>query len=142
MTMKFPVSKIEPVQAKLEMGALDKPALEVSFKRFEIPMQNSAGAHALLFDAPLSANFISLPCVDLGVLQTQSFGYPVNPAEGYIDASVYFEDVHNPVDITNLEFGPLVDGRLKLTVVSRWLMSYEGTAFDDFDLVFSVSLGD
>ena len=38
-------------------------------------------------------------------LAGQHFTFPVNPAEGYIDGSVYLHGRHHPVDVTALHFG-------------------------------------
>ncbi len=38
-------------------------------------------------------------------LAGRSFAFPVNPAEGYIDGSMYLHGRHHPVDVTTLHFG-------------------------------------
>ncbi len=137
---KFPVSSIHPTQAKLGVGGFGKPSIEVWFTPFTLAASEDEGAEILDFDGTLRADFIALPTTDLVLLQNKSFDFPINPKDGYIDASIYFSHVHNPVDITKLEFGNLTDGKVPLTITSKWIMTYEGTGFEDFDLTFSVSL--
>jgi hypothetical protein len=135
----FPVSSIQPERARISKGPLSGYALEVDFSPLFVCAEG-ADADPLEFKTSLRADFIDLPTVELAELQNRTFDFPCNPEEGYIDASVYFMDVHNPVDITSLRFGELTDGALVLTVVSRWILSFEGTGFEDFDLTFSVPL--
>lgn len=39
------------------------------------------------FNSSLRADFINLPTTELSRLQNKTFDFPVNPADGYIDAS-------------------------------------------------------
>lgn len=71
-------------------------------------------------------------------LQGKVFDFPVNPDDGYVDGSIYFAGAHNPVDITRIEFGQIIDGQVLLTINSSWVLSFEATGFDDFDFTFSV----
>lgn len=137
---KFPVSRIRPLQAKLDVGASGEPSLEVSFAPFTLTTSGNEGSEFLDFDSSLHADFINLPTTELSRLQNKTFDFPVNPEDGYIDASFYFANVHNPVDITKLVFGNFCNGKVKLTMVTNWIMTYESTGFEDFDLTFSVSL--
>ncbi|MBI1770964.1 MAG: hypothetical protein HYR68_01095 [Burkholderiales bacterium] len=43
--------------------------------------------------------------VDPRKLAGHSFAFPANPAEGYIDGSMYLQGRHHPVDVTALHFG-------------------------------------
>ncbi|MEO3414462.1 hypothetical protein AAFO92_07395 [Roseovarius sp. CAU 1744] len=137
---KFPVSKIRPLQAKLALGASGKPSIEVSFAPFTLTTSEKEGSELLDFNTTLQADFINLPTTELSRLQNKTFDFPANPKDGYIDASFYFSNVHNPVDITKFVFGDFCDGKVPLTMVTKWVMTYENTGFEDFDLTFSVSL--
>lgn len=138
--VKFPVSSIRPVEAKLTVGTADAPSIEVSFAPFTLSTSEKEGSELLDFNTTLRADFIDLPTTELTSLQNRTFDFPTNPEVGYIDASIYFSHVHNPVDITKLVFGIFADEEVSLTIVSRWIMTYEGTDFEDFDLTFSVPL--
>ena len=136
----FPTHQLRALSGRLFRGALDKPALEVAFAPFTIPSADPEDPAPIPFESPLRADFIALPTVDLAALQGRVFDFPVNPDEGYIDGSIYFMDRHNPVDITRLAFGPMVQGQVRLTVTCTWVLTFEGTGFADADHVFSVDL--
>ena len=59
-------------------------------------------------------------------LSGRSFGFPINPKPGYIDGSMYLFDVHNPVDVTKIDFGIaeglILPAKLELAIDFR----YEG----------------
>ena len=57
------------------------------------------------------ATSFELEAIDFGTqsiaeLANNTFSFPVNPEEGYIDGSIYLTNVHNPVDVTEIAFGP------------------------------------
>jgi len=137
---EFPVARLKPSFAKLFMGNLNQPALEIHFEPFSVQDQFEGEILSDAFDRPLMANFIALPSVDVAELSGWCFEFPLNPDDGYIDASVYFRERHNPVDISRLEFAKDADGQITLTVASRWLMTLEGSASNDFDYMFTVPM--
>jgi hypothetical protein len=104
------------------------------FEDFELETQDG---ETVSFASSIRADFVRLPTADLKYLQNQGFDFPINPDDGYIDASVYFCHAHNPVDISRIEFGAFEGDAVRLKVFSRWLMEFEGTGFNDFDYEFS-----
>ena len=52
-------------------------------------------------------DFIRIGLVDWRDLPGRAFVFPVNPAEGYVDGSVYFGHQHHYADLTRLHFGRL-----------------------------------
>lgn len=137
---EFPVANLKPCFATLFLGSLSKPCIEVHFEPFAVQDPFEGEIFSDDFDEPLRADFIELPTVNAGELLGQVFDFPLNPAEGYIDASVYFRNRHNPVDISRLEFGRGDAGEHTMTVTSRWLMTLEGSASNDFDYTFTVPI--
>jgi hypothetical protein len=69
--------------------------------------------------------FIRLPTDDVRDLVRRSFEFPVNPAAGYIDGSVYIAAKHNPVNVRQVRFGDLVDGRIAVTIVGEIVFEFE-----------------
>lgn len=132
----FPIEKLKPHKAILTQNGFGDPCIQIAFEPFSIP----DGEEVLELNSPLHIDLPEVLNTDLGNLQNQEFSFPVNPEEGYIDASIYFYNAHNPVDITKIKFGALVENTLMMDITSRWLMSFEGTGFEDFDLTFSVKL--
>lgn len=138
--IEFPSSKLQPCSATLSMGNLNKPALKVHFKPFSVQEQFEREVISYEFDHPLRADFIELPTVNAVDLLDQVFDFPINQTDGCIDASVYFRDRHNPVAISRLEFGKDAEGQIVVIVVSRWLMTFERSAANDFDYTFTVAV--
>ena len=138
--MEFPVSSLRPTQARLVIGATGQPSIVVSFAQFALASPDEEESEALHFDTEPRADFVDLPTTDLNILRNRAFEFPENPADGYIDASVYFANTHCPVDITKLVFGNLENGEISMTMVTKWIMTLEGTGFDDFDLTFTVQI--
>lgn len=134
----FPKDRLVPISARLTAAALAEAGLEIAFKPFSVP--DPDGGDALAFDRPLIAEGIEWPANSIADLIGRALHFPINPEDGYIDASVYFADVHNPVDITTLRFDAGPEGGIIVTITSRWLMAFEGTGFDDFDVTFTVPI--
>lgn len=65
-------------------------------------------------------------------LLVETFTFPVNPEDGYIDGSVYFFAAHSPVDITEIKFGESTNGKLPMTLESSWVLEFELTGFKNF----------
>lgn len=137
---EFPVSSLKPRFASLFTGNLNKPAIEIHFEPFTVQYQFEGETISDDFDQPLRADFVDLPTTNLAELLGQVFEFPINPDDGCIDASLYFRHAHNPIDISQLEFGKDAGGEFTMTVASRWLMTFEGTAPNDFDYRFTVRL--
>jgi len=91
------------------------------------------------------ATSFELESIDFGTqniveLASNTFTFPVNPEEGYIDGSIYLANVHNPADVTEIAFGPYNDSTISATITLRILFSFEGHAFQDTDLVLNTLL--
>jgi hypothetical protein len=136
----FPATNLKPQSAKLSSDNSSRLSIEVIFAHFSVVDPTDAVGAQLAFDAPLRADFTQLLATDLTKLQNRIIDFPTNPEDWFIDASLYFSNVHNPIDITRIEFGSVVSGGILLTVTSHWLMSFEGTGFKDFDYKFTVLL--
>jgi hypothetical protein len=131
---------LKPQTTRLGANTSGGVLIEVGFEPFILPDPTDSDGAQLAFGSPLEADFVPLFTTDPAKLQNSVFDFPTNPDEGYIDVSVYFAHAHNPVDITRMEFGSLIDGDILLTFTSRWLVSFEGAGFNDFDYQFSVKL--
>ena len=85
-------------------------------------------------------DFIEVPAEDLSELANCAFQFPVNPADGYIDGSIYLGGSHNPVDVTTIEFGPAGVHSISATLVARFDFQSELRDVLNFDLAFSADL--
>ncbi|WP_010138641.1 hypothetical protein [Oceanicola sp. S124] len=138
----FPADALRPLAARLS-GQGNDWSLVIDFARFQITLAPEGPEEqpvALAFENPFRGDGVELGTDDLAGLIGRSLAFPRNPEDGYIDGSVYFFGCHNPVDVTRLDFAPDGAGGVMLGVESRWLMSFEGTGFADFDYSFKVPL--
>ncbi len=71
--------------------------------------------------------FIKIPVQsDWREIAGQSFDFPVNPEEGYIDGSIYLDGAHNPADATRLTFGTIESGRILCEARLSFDFTFEG----------------
>jgi hypothetical protein len=66
--------------------------------------------------------------------------FPINPAEGYIDGSIYLANVHNPVDVTALRFGPVSNGSVHVDVEAEFLFEFERSPWANCQVKFETTL--
>ncbi len=71
------------------------------------PFQLEVEGQLVSVDTSLRLDFIDLPSTDFVELSGRTFLFPKNPAEGFIDASIYIHHAHHPVDITRITFGSI-----------------------------------
>lgn len=84
---------------------------------------------------------IDLPHTSARALENRSFPFPVNPADGYVDGSIYITHAHHPVDVTEMRFGPVTGGWLPVTLTTRMVLTFEGlSGYDDTDWTVTVDL--
>jgi hypothetical protein len=74
---------------------------------------------------------VRLDLIDFGVtdwrlLSDKSFAFPVNPAEGYVDGSMYLGHAHNPADVTRIAFGRFADSSVEVVFDIAFDFTYEG----------------
>jgi hypothetical protein len=70
----------------------------------------------------------------------QTFIFPRNPTDGYIDGSAYIRHVHNPADVTSIRFGELVGDTITAEFSIQIVFEFEGTGFQNTDVKISVPL--
>jgi hypothetical protein len=58
-------------------------------------------------ETSISLSLIRIGLIGWQELSGRSFAFPVNPANGYVDGSVYFSEQHHYVDLIGLRFGRL-----------------------------------
>ncbi len=74
-------------------------------------------------------------------LENKVFEFPINPAEGYIDGSIYLFDVHNPFDVKEIKFKEWKNGSVDATLHYDIDFEYENTGYEKMtDQKLNVSL--
>ena len=130
----FPFNKIIFGSAKLD-GKDQNVSLEISIKPFELSLDD----YNECVDTSIRLDGIKVPREPRS-LEGREFNFPVNPEDGYIDGSIYFFAAHNPVDVTKLKFGNIVNGRLEVELETSWVLEYENTGFSNFNTTFRVEI--
>lgn len=117
----FPIQKFKPLHAKIS-GVNGDVSIEIFFKLFELNLED----YSEVFDSSIRLDGIDIP-IGPNELQNKSYGFPVNPEDGYIDGSIYFFSSHNPVDVTQLEFGKIAENKLPIKLCTEWVLEFENT---------------
>ena len=69
---------------------------------------------------------------DRQALPNQTFTFPVNPNDGYIDESIYLCCVHAPADVTSIKFGDICGDLINA--------EFSGPSFQNTTITVSVPL--
>ena len=79
-----------------------------------------------LIDTSIRLDRIELPDVFLRSLVDRSFQFPVNPDDKAIDGSLYLDNRHHPVDVTQLSFKRSRTSGVTLVINGTYVFEYEG----------------
>ena len=123
----FPIEKLKFTSAMLS-GVDGMVSIEIGIEPFEL----SLDGYSENIETVVSLDGINLP-TGFNELTGRTFTFPVNPNDGYIDGSVYFFGVHSPVDITEIKFGELANGKLPMVLESSWVLEFESTGFKNIN---------
>ena len=82
-----------------------------------------------LFETSISLNFIRLDISRLKELEGQTFTFPINPVDGYVDGSIYLFNVHNPFDVTKIEFNTIKNNSIDVTLYYDIDFEFENTVY-------------
>ncbi|WP_051178595.1 hypothetical protein [Nocardia concava] len=93
-----------------------------------------------IIETSLQLDFIQIPAQNLSELSRRTFTFPVNPEDGFIDASVYLGGGHCPVDVTQIEFGPERDGQIQAVLHTAFDFAAEAVEIENRAAVMTVDL--
>ena len=128
-----PLARIQPKVALLS-GAPNDASLEVLLAPFVLGDQ--------LVDTSIRLDHFELPSLQLGELVGKTFTFPSNPAQGYIDGSIYLANAHHPVDVTTLSFHLGRDGGASVVLKGQIDLENEGDkAWGKLPFAFGVRIG-
>lgn len=131
--MEFPDAWLVP-----SLGRLQGPD-EEGFYAIDVPLEPFE-MDGELVDTSIRLDFVPLPVPHAQAATGREFSVPVNPQDGAIDASVYLDGRHNPIDVTEIAFGRVKDGTVDVTLTMRILFEFEGSDFADRDAVLEAIL--
>jgi hypothetical protein len=81
------------------------------------------------YQTSFQLDWIKLYIHSLQDLENKTFTFPISPAEGYIDGSIYLFDVHNMIDTTSITFGKFNNQKIPIKTVLRMDFEMEGTGY-------------
>ncbi len=99
-------------------GVVGKVSIEILMRPF---LRNEE-----IMDTSIQMDFVNLPSCLLSDLSGRSFDFSENPGSGYVDASIYLDDVHHPVNVSSLSFVKSRDEQLTLLVKGSYMIDVEG----------------
>lgn len=117
-TKKFPPDAFQPEQGYLEPIIFENSSVgiplglhyTISFPFAPFDLEGEEVSTELVLD------LIDLPVRSWRELAGHAHDFPVYPAEGCIDGSVYLFHAHNPVNVTRLSFGSIKGLSIPVTI--------------------------
>lgn len=129
--IKFPIEFIKSKKAILNakifknefllMPATLFYSIEINLEEFQIDNQKITTSFYL--------DFIRLNIYNLKELENRSFEFPINPEIGFIDSSIYLFDVHNPIDVSQIEFSTIKNNSIDATLYFDIDFEYENSGY-------------
>jgi hypothetical protein len=92
-----------------------------------------------IIDTSIRLDFIVLP-ENLESCIGKTLIFPINPAEGYIDGSVYIRSAHNPVDVTEIKFLNIENSKLNAEITMNFDFEFEAIGFENEKIIKKVVL--
>jgi hypothetical protein len=135
---EFPVKILKPFEGTLNAMIFENSFLNLPktlFFKIEIPLQAidmSKIAEDITnknYQTSVQLDWIKLNIRSLQDLENKTFTFPINPADGYIDGSIYLFDVHNMIDTTSITFGKFNNQKIPIKTVLRIDFELEGTGY-------------
>jgi hypothetical protein len=114
----FPSELLLPTGAKIGLGD-GTTTIAIELAPFSIDEEHVD--QSIDFDLGLEA--FSLPD-----LVGQTFTFPSNPEEGYVEGSIYIWSVHNPIDLHSITFGAASEDAIKAKADMTFVFEFEGCA--------------
>ena len=151
---KFPIERIVP-----EKGVINTKIFENKFTGlvptlfFSIEIELKAiDMSDLSEDEPdkayktrISLDWIKLNVAQLEDLANKTFAFPINPEDGYIDASMYMFSAHNMIYTTSITFGTFKNQKIPFKATLQIDFEYEGTDYqltDFFTIETALEIGE
>ena len=119
----FPINEIVFSSARLS-GVKGSASIEIAIEPFSLAVDG----YSEDVNTSIRLDAVNIPVSALE-LEGKVFTFPVNPLSGYIDGSVYFFAAHHPVDVYKITFGAYSEGKLPISLESKWILEFENSGF-------------
>lgn len=77
---------------------------------------------------------------DLKKMKGKTITFPVNPAPGYIDGSLYLRSAHNPVDVTAIKIVDVTSKQAQLELTAEFLFEFERIGYKNEKMVVEITV--
>ncbi len=140
---KFDVSLFQPVGGLISGMFFSNPNIGIKpnlFYQIQIslsPFEYSGERE----ETSVRLDFISLPVSSYIELEGRSFCFPTNPKEGYIDGSIYISGMHNPFDVTKIDFNNIEDNGITAMFKAKLFFEDDSTKPTDITMRTKLEFG-
>jgi hypothetical protein len=117
----FPVEKLILLPGRLVAGSTGL-SIEIPVAPFTLDGE--------VVETEIRMDEVRLPTADVHKLARQTFSFPTNPNAGYIDASIYIQHAHHPVDVTSIRFSHAAEESVEAEFEMMLVFEFEG--LDDY----------
>ena len=123
----FPKANIKPIVSRF-FGPDGCVSIEVELEPFKLCSRD----YSENFNSSIRLDGIEITN-NLKEIENKTIDFPINPEDGYIDGSIYFYASHNPIDVKQIEFGKIKNGKLPIKLLTSWVLEFESTGFKNFE---------
>ena len=132
----FPIALLSAKPGSLRVSE-DGYSIEVPIEPFDLDVEGER----VTVKTALRMDAVNLPSIDLPSLAGRRFDFPLNPEDGYIDASIYIEHAHHPVDVTSLQFGSITIAGVEVAIAGKLILEVEGLGdYEDTEFTLTTTL--
>ena len=127
----FPIDKIIPKTGFFKPELFENKDISISptlFYKIWIELEPFE-MKGEMYETNIFLEFIRLNINKIKELENTKFEFPINPWDWYIDGSIYLFHVHNPIDVTNLSFGKIENGKIATQIIFNIDFEFESTGY-------------
>jgi hypothetical protein len=142
---RFPTERIKPVGGRLGATVFENTSIplpktlffniEIDLAEMDLTDLAEEDGDESVFETKFSLDFIRLNVPNLAAIENKTFHFPINPKEGYIDASVYLFSTHNYIDATKISFGAFQNHKIPAKIEMVIDFEFEGTGYANTELL-------
>ncbi len=119
--MNFPVNLLRVEKARL-YGVRGSYSVDINIAPFFLECCQEE-----CFDQPIIINGLPIDEEKLEEMAGRCYQFPKSDERSHlVDASVYVQHAHHPVDVNSVSFGNIQNGRMSIEIDLTFIFSFEG----------------
>jgi hypothetical protein len=141
---KFPIERILPEKGVINTKIFENKftglvptlffSIEIELKAIDITDLSEYETDKA-YKTRISLDWIKLNVAKLEDIANKTFSFPINPEDGYIDASMYMFHAHNMIYTTSMTFGAFENQKIPFKATLQIDFEYEGTDYQLTDFL-------